>query len=120
MEQYKATPDQAAQLAEYRGGQWQSAINAELTDLITQASELRSLINDAKTNTKKQYYQKKFKKVQKLVLQALVVKQRIDAKMGTTELIDALKEIDAADADYKASTGTAAEVDAIVNPVTFS
>ncbi len=70
-------------LTSYRSNQWQSALNGELQHLIEMASICRKAITTAKTETKKKYYSKKFKKIQAEVMQMLVVKQRVDAQQAT-------------------------------------
>jgi glutaredoxin 2 len=60
--------------------QWLAAANAELQDDITEASKIRSLIDTSKTQAKKQYYQKKFKKVQTRVFQMLTLAEQLKSK----------------------------------------
>jgi hypothetical protein len=63
-----------------RTEQWSKAIEAELQDLVVQASLLRKEISGAKTNTKKKYYEKKFAKVSAQVRQMVTALQQVEAK----------------------------------------
>lgn len=65
-----------------RLAQWKGAVDLELQDLIKQASEIRANIANAKTQFKRQYYKKKFKKIQPRVLQMVAAMQRIEAQQA--------------------------------------
>lgn len=67
-----------------RGKQWTQAIEAELQDLVVQASQLRQLINSSKTGAKKKYYQKKFAKISTQVHQMVAALQRVQANTNTS------------------------------------
>lgn len=69
-----------------RLNEWDSAINAELQDLITTASNYRQAISSAKTGTKRAFYEKKFKKVQTQIIQMLTAKNQIQARLQSTEV----------------------------------
>lgn len=71
------------QVVDTRMNQWEKAINAELQDLVTEASHLRQQITSSKTTTKKKYYQKKFDKVSIQVRQMLIALQRVKAQDTT-------------------------------------
>lgn len=62
-----------------RRAQWRQAVEQELQILVSQASVLREKINTAKTNYKKQFYGKKFSKVQTQVMQMVAALQRFQA-----------------------------------------
>lgn len=62
-----------------RRSQWKQAVEQELQILVSQASVLREKINTAKTNYKKQFYGKKFSKVQTQVMQMVAALQRFQA-----------------------------------------
>lgn len=56
---------------------WRQAIDQELQDLLVQASTLRKTMNEAKTSVKREYYNKKFKKVGNQVMQLLAVQSQL-------------------------------------------
>ena len=66
--------------AEARLDQWQVAAETELQDLVQQAASIRTNITSAKTQAKKQYFEKKFKKVQADVMRMLVTLERLKAR----------------------------------------
>ena len=71
--------------------QWNAALDQELQDLLTVASDIRRDISDSKTMTKRKYYTKKFNAVKAQVMQMLTVKSQIEAKLtalDATELVD--------------------------------
>lgn len=59
--------------------QWSNMIQASLQSLVTEASNIRKKLNESKTSTKKQYYEKKFAKVQREVLQMVGALQRMQS-----------------------------------------
>lgn len=61
---------------------WQAAAEAELHDLVQQAAHIRTNITSAKTQTKKQYFEKKFKKVQLDVMRMLTTLERVKAQQA--------------------------------------
>lgn len=61
-----------------RVSQWKDAVQGELQDLISRASEIRQLIASAKTETKRAFYKKKFAKIQPQVLQMVAAIQHLD------------------------------------------
>lgn len=61
---------------------WQSAASAELNDLVHAAATIRMNITTAKTQAKKQYFEKKFKKVQADVMRMLVTLERLKSTMS--------------------------------------
>jgi hypothetical protein len=67
-----------------RRQQWKSAIEQELQDLVTKAALIRDEINGAKTEYKKQYFHKKFTKIQQQVMQMVAALQRIQAQENAT------------------------------------
>jgi len=67
-----------------RRSQWKHAVEQELQILVSQASVLREKINTAKTNYKKQFYGKKFSKVQTQVMQMVAALQRFQANEQAT------------------------------------
>lgn len=69
-----------------RSDQWKAAVEAELQDLITEASIIRKEISTAKTNTKKKYFEKKFKKVNQEVRQMVAALHRIQQVAAATPL----------------------------------
>lgn len=58
--------------------QWKNKTEIELQTLISNANNIRKQINEAKTSTKKAYYNKKFQKIQKDVLQYVSTLQRLE------------------------------------------
>ena len=66
-----------ASLSAERILEWQQTVEQELQELVTTAAQLRQTITSAKTATKKQYFEKKFKKVQHDVMSMLVTLQRL-------------------------------------------
>lgn len=66
-----------AHLSEQRIAEWTGTVEQELQDLVQQASHIRQNIVGAKTAAKKQYFEKKFKKVQSNVMSMLVTLQRL-------------------------------------------
>jgi hypothetical protein len=81
------TPKTSA--AEARLDTWQQAATAELQDLVQVAANIRTNITTAKTQTKKQYFEKKFKKVQADVMRMLITLERLKAETSPTESQDA-------------------------------
>lgn len=69
-----------------RSDQWTAAINAELQSLITEAASIRQNISTAKTQTKRNYYQKKFNKVSVQVRQMVAALQRVQSTTSTTNM----------------------------------
>ena len=69
----------ALSVAEARLDQWQVAAEVELQDLVQQAASIRTNITTAKTQAKKQYFEKKFKKVQADVMRMLITLERLKA-----------------------------------------
>ena len=66
-----------AGLTEQRISEWTGAIEQELQELVQQAASIRQNIVGAKTTVKKQYFEKKFKKVQQDVMSMLATLQRL-------------------------------------------
>lgn len=56
---------------------WRVTIEQELQTLLNEAAEMRRTIIDAKTSTKKKYYNKKFKKISDQVVQLLTVQSQL-------------------------------------------
>lgn len=65
-------------IANERLGKWQAVVEAELQDLVKQASTLRKSIDTSKTVTKKNYYKKKFSKVSTEVLRMVAAMQGLE------------------------------------------
>lgn len=57
-----------------------AAVQQHLQQLLVHAAELRKLIDNAKTNAKKAYYQKKIGKLNGEVMQMVVAMQRLEAQ----------------------------------------
>ena len=68
---------------EMRLAQWKQAISSELQPFLTEAAKIQNIINKSKTASKKQYYQKKFKKIQQSVLQYADLLQKLEKMDGT-------------------------------------
>lgn len=75
----------ASELEDARRAQWKAAIEAELQETVQQAAAIRQKITTAKTNYKKQFYGKKFTKVQGKVMQMLSALQRFQQKKTTLQ-----------------------------------
>lgn len=71
--------------AEARLDLWQQAATAELQELVQTAAHIRTNITGAKTQAKKQYFEKKFAKVQADVMRMLVTLERLKAQTSTKE-----------------------------------
>jgi glutaredoxin 2 len=56
---------------------WTKTVEQELQSLVGTAATLRKNITEAKTTTKREYYNKKFKKVQGEVMSMLATLQRL-------------------------------------------
>lgn len=56
---------------------WRATIDAELQQHITEAAALRQKISESKTDVKRRYYNKKFKKVSDTVMQLLAVQSQL-------------------------------------------
>lgn len=56
---------------------WRQTIDAELQSTITEAASLRQKISEAKTDVKRKYYNKKFKKISDQVMQLLAVQSQL-------------------------------------------
>lgn len=69
--------DYEIDLKEVRKKQWKEAIEADLQQLIITAAKLRKNISEAKTSTKKNFYNKKFNKVSAQVRQYVSALQRL-------------------------------------------
>lgn len=63
-----------------RTAMWRGAVEMELRDLIAEASRIRKEIDTAKTNLKKEYFKKKFKKVTTQVMQMLTALERVKSQ----------------------------------------
>lgn len=78
------TPEQLEAMrvnaAAERKAQWKGAIEQELQSLVNEAAGIREKITTAKTQYKKEFYSKKFSKVQSRVMQMLVALQRLEAQ----------------------------------------
>lgn len=68
------------QLEMDRRAQWKGAIQQELQVCVQQAAEIRKKITDAKTKYKKEFYGKKFAKIQSKVMQMIAALQRLEAR----------------------------------------
>lgn len=73
------SPTEKEQAVDSRLSQWKTAVQAELQDLISQAAELRKEISQAKTATKRKYYEKKFEKIKPRVMQMVAALQKLEA-----------------------------------------
>ena len=62
--------------------QWQQAVSEELQSLVQQASTIQSNINNARTVAKRNYFKKKFSKVQTEVMRMLVAQERLNAQLS--------------------------------------
>lgn len=62
---------------------WRQSIDAELQDLITTAAAIRQEISTAKTETKRKYFSKKFKKISDQVVQLLAVQSQLPPRADT-------------------------------------
>ena len=67
-------------VAERAEDRWTQAVDHELCDLLSTASGLLQLSRDAKTNTKRVYYRKKFDKITTEVMRMISVKDRLDSR----------------------------------------
>lgn len=65
------------QLKQLRAQEIQDNMKQRLSLLANEAADIRKEINSAKTNVKKQYYEKKFKKVRSTILNLLVSLERL-------------------------------------------
>lgn len=68
---------ESVDLKEARKQQWRTAIEAELQSLIKNAAQIRTKITTAKTKYKKEFYTKKFDKINAQVRQYLGALQRL-------------------------------------------
>ena len=75
------SPD-TQQLLTERTALWRGAVEQELQALIGEASRIRKEIDSAKTSVKKQYFQKKFKKITTQVMQMLTALERVKAQQA--------------------------------------
>ena len=60
-----------------RMSEWTKTIEDELQQRLVKASELRQIINTSKTSTKREYYTKKFAKVNKEVYRMVAMLQKL-------------------------------------------
>lgn len=70
-----------------RRAMWRGAVEQELQSLVTEAAKIRKSIGEAKTLTKKTYFNKKFKKCQAQVLQMVGTLQRLQSTEAPTEIV---------------------------------
>jgi hypothetical protein len=63
-----------------RRAQWRGAVEQELQLCVQEAAGIRKKITDAKTKYKKEFYQKKFTKIQTKVMQMVAALQRLQAQ----------------------------------------
>ena len=63
-----------------RRKEWINALQAGLQEQVQKAADIRKKIVEAKTKTKKEYYQKKFNKVQPKVMEMVAMLQRLQAQ----------------------------------------
>lgn len=75
--------------AHHAENRWTQAVDHELRDLLSAASEMLQLSRDAKTNTKRVYYKKKFTKITTDVMRMISVKDRLDSRAA---VINEIKE----------------------------
>lgn len=61
-----------------RRAQWKAAIQQELQELVQKAADMRKRINEAKTQTKRDFYSKKFSRLQPKVMQMVAALQRLE------------------------------------------
>jgi hypothetical protein len=61
-------------------------LNSMIKVLLTEADSITASITNAKTNTKKQYYKKKLKQIQKDILNAFAYKQHFANKNSTSTI----------------------------------
>lgn len=73
---------------ELRKQEWKRAVEAELQPLIIEAARLRGIITSAKTQTKRNFYQKKFNKIHATVLQYVDLIQKLEATMHLEDTVD--------------------------------
>jgi hypothetical protein len=78
------SPDTQQVLTE-RTAMWRGAVEQELNALIIEASRIRKEIDSAKTQLKKQYFQKKFKKITTQVMQMLTALERVKAQQAEVQ-----------------------------------
>lgn len=64
---------------------WRATIDAELQQSITEAANLRQKISESKTDVKRKYYNKKFKKVSDTVMQLLAVQNQLPPREAPTD-----------------------------------
>lgn len=83
------TPDQF-QATDDRLNLWRGAVEQELQDLVKKAAFYRQQINTAKTKTKSNLYEKKFKKITTEILRMVAAKERLDAQKAQ---LDASKDV---------------------------
>lgn len=79
-ERYKTVEVTPQDIEAQRRAQWKGAVEQELQVLVREAADIRGKITSAKTNTKKVYYNKKFKAVQQKVMQMVAALQRLEAQ----------------------------------------
>ena len=79
---FKVNP---AEVEMARMAQWKGAIQMELQELVGQAADMRKKINEAKTQYKKDYYNKKFLKTQTKVMQMVAALQRIEQQEKSSQ-----------------------------------
>lgn len=60
-----------------RVNNWQAALEQELRELMLRAATVRAEITKAKTAAKREYYEKKFKKITPQVMQMLTALERV-------------------------------------------
>jgi len=69
-----------------RLSEWQGMVEQEIQTLMMDAARLRKIMNESKTSTKREYYDKKFKKVSNEALKLVNILQVINAKQSTQEV----------------------------------
>lgn len=70
-------PSPLTQALSDRLATWEAAVEMEAQDLIKEAARLRQLSNEAKTATKRGYYDKKFKRVTADLMKMVATLERL-------------------------------------------
>lgn len=78
-----------AAIAQERVELWRATIDAELQQSINEAASLRQKISDSKTEVKRKYYNKKFKKVSDTVMQLIAVQSQLPPREAADDETDA-------------------------------
>ncbi len=70
----------------HRRAQWKGAIEQELQATVQEAADVRKKITEAKTSYKKQFYGKKFSKMQSKVMQMVSALQQFEAQTAPQQV----------------------------------